>query len=84
MAEDRKPPDKSPAKPPSRKISGAAEEPNPYRSDPGARYAPADNLYDAIRADVAVLGGIDFQPLRRVQESEYPFNDIDWNPFEDE
>jgi hypothetical protein len=29
------------------------------------RFAPADNLYDAIRADLKAIGGIDFEPLPR-------------------
>jgi len=45
-----------------------------------ARFAPADNLYDAIRADVAPIGGVDFLPLFREGSREPPFNDIDWNP----
>jgi hypothetical protein len=47
------------------------------------RFAPADNLFDAIRADVAAIGGVDFEPLRRRYDSELPFNDIDENPFEE-
>jgi hypothetical protein len=48
------------------------------------RFAPADNLYDAIRSDVAAIGGIDFRPLSRHVDSEPPFNDIDESPFDDE
>ena len=47
------------------------------------RFAPADNLYDAIRADVEPIGGIDFEPLLRDRDNEYPFNDLDW-PLGDE
>jgi hypothetical protein len=44
------------------------------------RFAPADNLYDAIRADVESIGGIDLEPLLRDCSREPPFNDIDWPP----
>jgi hypothetical protein len=44
------------------------------------RFAPADNLYDAIRADVESLGGVDLEPLQRDRSREHPFNDIDWPP----
>ena len=29
------------------------------------RFAPAENLYDAIRADLKAIGGVDFEPLPR-------------------
>jgi hypothetical protein len=48
------------------------------------RFAPANNLYDAIRADVESIGGVNFQPLLRDISSEPPFNDIDWDPNGDE
>ncbi|HEY0106261.1 MAG TPA: hypothetical protein VGB91_09270 [Rhizomicrobium sp.] len=63
---------------------GLADDSQPFRDDSLARFAPADNLYDAIRADVASIGGVEFQPLLRTYEREFPFNDIDWNPFDDE
>jgi hypothetical protein len=44
------------------------------------RFAPADNLFDAIRADVAPLGGVEFQPLLRHSEREPPFSEIDEDP----
>lgn len=44
------------------------------------RFAPADNLYDAIRADVESLGGVDLEALQRDRSREPPFNDIDWPP----
>ena len=49
-----------------------------------ARFAPADNLYDAIRSDVAPLGGVEFMPLLRHRESEPPFSDIDDEPNDGE
>jgi plasmid stability protein len=49
-----------------------------------ARFAPADNLYDAIRADVAPLGGVEFRPLLRQVSSEPPFSDIDDEPNDGE
>jgi hypothetical protein len=43
-----------------------------------ARFAPAGNLYDAIRSDVEPIGGVDLEPLLRDRSGEPPFNDIDW------
>ena len=48
-----------------------------------ARFAPADNLYDAIRSDVEPVGGVDLEPLLRDRDSEYPFNDLDSPPDEE-
>lgn len=48
------------------------------------RFAPADNLYDAIRGDVAPVGGIDLHRFERDVSSEPPFSDIDWDPNDDE
>lgn len=63
----------------------AADEARPFQGEKPTRFAPADNLHDAIRSDLeAIGGGIEFQPLRRVFGHEYPFNDIDWNPFDGE
>ena len=76
------PPEKLPNQPSAE--NGVRDEASVYRDDPKARFAPADNLYDAIRADVAAIGGVEFQPLRRTYGRELPFNDIDWNPFDDE
>lgn len=49
-----------------------------------SRFAPADNLFDAIRADVERLGGIDFQSLHRLRDKEPPFSDLDEDWFNDE
>ncbi len=38
-----------------------------------ARFAPADNLYDAIRFDLASTGGFDdFEPLQRWRAKAEP------------
>ena len=63
------------------KLKRATEEP---REQSPARFAPADNLYDAIRADVAPFGGVEFVPLLRSRESEPPFSDIDDEPNDGE
>ena len=54
-----------------------ADEPRGFARDPVARFAPADNLYDAIRSDVAAMGGVEFQPLMRRYNREPPFSDLD-------
>jgi hypothetical protein len=41
---------------PSSKPLAAKEDVQAYRDDPKARYAPCDNLYDAIRHDMKELG----------------------------
>jgi len=59
------PPNKKFPKPSNAPI-GAADEPQAYRDDPLARYAPADNLFDAIRFDVERFGGgFYIKPLKR-------------------
>ena len=51
---------------PSNTPVGAADEVSPYRDDPNARFAPFENLFDAIRADVAEFGGgFVIKPLKR-------------------
>jgi hypothetical protein len=51
---------------PSSMPLAAADEAGTYRDDPLARYAPADNLFDAIRFDVERLGGgFVIKPLKR-------------------
>jgi hypothetical protein len=70
--------------------SGFEDPASPYAHKPAAnptkdefeRFAPADNLYDAIRSDVEPIGGVDLEPLLRDRSREYPFNDIDWPPDE--
>jgi hypothetical protein len=58
---------------------GLHEEPREFVQDPKARFAPADNLYDAIRADVANLGEFEFRPLDRQYTRDLPFfNDPDY------
>jgi hypothetical protein len=55
------------------------EEPRDFVQDSNARFAPADNLYDAIRFDVANLGDFEFMPLGRQYSSDLPFfNDPDF------
>jgi hypothetical protein len=61
-----------------------AKEPQEIPAHPLARFAPADNLYDAIRSDVAPLGGVEFMPLIRHRDSEPPFSDIDDEPNDGE
>jgi hypothetical protein len=61
----------------------AREEPRAYRDDPKARFAPADNLFDAIRHDVAPFGGIKLPFFERQLTREPPFNDIDENPHDE-
>jgi len=46
------------------RTSGHKPVPTPCEINLG-RFAPADNIYDAIRADVKALGGVDFEPLPR-------------------
>ncbi len=41
------------------------EEPREFARDSKARFAPADNLYDAIRFDIAHLGEFEFTPPER-------------------
>lgn len=48
------------------------------------RFAPADNLYDAIRADVAPFGGVEFFWFERPVTSLYPFSDVDDEPNDGE
>ena len=48
------------------------------------RFAPADNLYDAIRQDVGNEGIEGFEPLLRHYDREPPFSDIDEDWFDDE
>jgi hypothetical protein len=56
-----------------------AEEPREFLHDAKTRFAPADNLYDAIRSDVARLGDFEFVPLARQYTSDPPFfNDPDF------
>jgi len=42
-----------------------------------ARFAPAENLYDAIRLDVGHDGIDGFEPLSRLYDGEPPFSEID-------
>jgi hypothetical protein len=42
-----------------------------------ARFAPADNLFDAIRLDVGSAGIENFEPLSRSYSREPPFSEID-------
>ncbi len=63
------------------------KEPSPADTDPvsaRARFAPAENLYDAIRLDVGSDGIDDFEPLLRHYNSEPPFSEIDEVWFDDE
>jgi hypothetical protein len=48
------------------------------------RFAPAENLYDAIRIDVGSDGIDGFEPLFRHYDSEPPFSEIDEDWFDDE
>jgi hypothetical protein len=53
------------------------DEPREFVHDARARFAPADNLYDAIRADIAHLGEFEFRPLGRQGAMRIPFFDPD-------
>jgi hypothetical protein len=65
-----------------------------YRNTPGSaaserapasvRFAPAENLYDAIRLDVGPHGIDGFEPLSRHYDREPPFSEIDEDWFDDE
>ncbi|HUJ02046.1 MAG TPA: hypothetical protein VLW75_00295 [Rhizomicrobium sp.] len=58
---------------------GLADEPREFARDAKLRFAPADNLYDAIRSDVSQLGEYEFQPLTRQCSRDLPFfNDPDY------
>ena len=46
-----------------------------YRA--AVRFAPAENLYDAIRLDVGHDGIKGFEPLSRLYDREPPFSEID-------
>ncbi|HTT96466.1 MAG TPA: hypothetical protein VMF58_00325 [Rhizomicrobium sp.] len=48
------------------------------------RFAPAENLYDAIRLDVGADGIDNFEPLQRHYDNEPPFSEIDEDWFDDE
>lgn len=48
------------------------------------RFAPAENLYDAIRLDVGQDGIDGFEPLLRHYDREPPFSEIDESWFDDE
>ena len=54
------------------------------RVDARARFAPAENPYDAIRLDVGHDGIESFQPLFRTYDREPPFSEIDEDWFDDE
>ncbi len=47
------------------------------------RFAPANNLYDAIRHDVGPGGIEGFEPLQRHYDHEPPFSEIDEDWFDD-
>jgi hypothetical protein len=49
-----------------------------------ARFAPAENLYDAIRLDIGPDGIEGFEPLLRHYDREPPFSEIDEDWFDDE
>jgi hypothetical protein len=59
------------------KTPGVQDEPREFVRDAKARFAPADNLYDAIRFDIAHLGDFEFRPLAREYTREDPFFDPD-------
>ena len=69
---------KDESKQPSRSLH---EEPRDFAQDSKVRFAPADNLYDAIRSDIAPLGEFEFIPLARDRKRGIPFFDPD---YEDE
>jgi hypothetical protein len=48
------------------------------------RFAPAENIYDAIRLDVGPAGIDGFEPLFRHYDREPPFSEIDEDWFDDE
>jgi hypothetical protein len=54
------------------------------RASARVRFAPAENLYDAIRIDVSSDGIDGFEPLFRHYDSEPPFSEIDEDWFDDE
>jgi hypothetical protein len=51
--------------------------------DAKVRFAPADNLYDAIRSDVGPNGIAGFQPLRRHYVREAVLGEINEDWFDD-
>ncbi|MEI9888511.1 MAG: hypothetical protein WDN08_18820 [Rhizomicrobium sp.] len=71
MAKRTTPPSKKMQKPSDAPL-GAADEAQAYRDDSLARPVPPDNLYDAIRAEVDAVGGVEFEPLRRLADREPP------------
>jgi hypothetical protein len=64
--------------------NGLADEPREFKHDSKVRFAPADNLYDAIRHDVGPNGIEGFEPLSRQYSREPPFSEIDEDWFDDE
>jgi len=50
-----------------------ADEAREFVHDAKVRFTPADNLYDAMRSDVANLGDFEFQPLERQYTRDPPF-----------
>jgi hypothetical protein len=69
---------------PSRAYANKPDRTDPSGLPPHARFAPAENLYDAIRLDVGTGGMEDFEPLSRHYEREPPFSEIDEDWFDDE
>jgi hypothetical protein len=61
-----------------------AGEPREFKHDSKTRFAPASNLYDAIRLDVGKDGIEGFEPLSRQYDREPPFSEIDEDWFDDE
>ncbi|HXM00682.1 MAG TPA: hypothetical protein VN932_12190 [Rhizomicrobium sp.] len=62
----------------SKRPSGSLhDEPREFIQDSKVRFAPADNLYDAIRSDIAPLGQFEFMSLARDRERGIPFFDPD-------
>jgi hypothetical protein len=58
-------------------LRGLGDEPREFVGDSKARFAPADNLYDAIRFDITPLGEFEFSPLGRDRQPGIPFFDPD-------
>ncbi|HWD26899.1 MAG TPA: hypothetical protein VG387_07025 [Rhizomicrobium sp.] len=62
---------------PASKPLAAKEDAQPYRDAPNARFAPYDNLYDAIRGDMREFGikGFGLKPLKRYRRPVPPDDD---------
>jgi hypothetical protein len=69
---------------PSRAYANKPASADPDRMPARVRFAPAENLHDAIRLDVGTDGIDGFEPLLRHYNNEPPFSEIDEDWFDDE